>query len=830
VTVYDAGTPADTTYTYDTTTGELLRRDFPTNGGNHIRTTYSYDGAGRLEYETITREAMSTTNLYRTQYAYNWLTYGNEVVRTEQTYSGGWVNDNELTYQYNPLSWQTYEQRRDWTGLAWASKYTVSQTYDKNGNRTVYNKSVAVGGATTYGRSPNLSYTYDNLNRLTQVTDGNDANYNAAVTSDANGNITLITETAGSPAASTIYSYFDVDDLNRVTALRVKFFQGSPLTGNWQWVKRAHEYSATGQLLHSTYKTWLDGSTEPAGDSLQHTYSQDGRHIQNTDGAGTYGYHWHWAGAMFSGSSPLKGPNADTASQNGYNAAPLMGGGNPQRRTFLTPTTEGDKRELWGQGRPQAKDSVASWATGKISVAPTMTVVPNIESRFEFTGTVTATDMSRATDVRENGKVGIFGSALGYKGSSGRVENEAIGRSINPMGAGDGRLYAGGNLKFSGVAPSLPGWPPNRRNGNGVNGNDMVPVGIGRPGVGGGTGGNGGGGSESGSNNPSDCPHKRHTIPCCPCKITWDEDLKGHYDCEPGTYGNPCFGMTLKCGCDGTCASDGIECLGGPNTDKALLIPFYSAAEILGCADNSKVFEAIASGDYGKVSNLCCKECNGLGGCAACRNSGGGGGALGGNGTTCPGCMLSSNKFPGNSGGNLGGGSTLALNAKEKQYLECETGCRRLHPNTNSQEYIDCAFECGVIYMGWPREGNQTPPGPIFVDANDPIASFLSCLGGPGSFPSLEAAATCLTRVLAATGCEGMCNGLYRGNANAMQACKKDCCCTLPENPEITMTPGESGSGEVAAVGVDAFQCLCQRLSDVYQLHLDCTNMRPTML
>ncbi len=36
------------------------------------------------------------------------------------------------------------------------------------------------------------------------------------------------------------------------------------------------------------------------------------------------------------------------------------GGLTPQRRTFLTPTTESDQRHLFGQGRPMSKDSSGS--------------------------------------------------------------------------------------------------------------------------------------------------------------------------------------------------------------------------------------------------------------------------------------------------------------------------------------------------------------------------------------------------------------------------------------------------------------------------------------
>jgi YD repeat-containing protein len=111
--VYDVGTGADTTYNYDTTSGQLTHRDFPTVSSHWIRTAYSYDAAGRLEYETVTNESGGTTDLYKTPVAATFSRrtarrlkpplppageYVREVQRTEQTYSGGWVNDNRLTY------------------------------------------------------------------------------------------------------------------------------------------------------------------------------------------------------------------------------------------------------------------------------------------------------------------------------------------------------------------------------------------------------------------------------------------------------------------------------------------------------------------------------------------------------------------------------------------------------------------------------------------------------------------------------------------------------------------------------------------------------------
>ena len=46
----------------------------------------------------MTKENGGTVNLYKTQYAYSYPSgqYVQQTQRTEQTYSGGWVNDNRL--------------------------------------------------------------------------------------------------------------------------------------------------------------------------------------------------------------------------------------------------------------------------------------------------------------------------------------------------------------------------------------------------------------------------------------------------------------------------------------------------------------------------------------------------------------------------------------------------------------------------------------------------------------------------------------------------------------------------------------------------------------
>ncbi len=178
--------------------------------------------------------------------------------------------------------------------------------------------------------------------------------------------------------------------------------------------------------------------------------------VQNYDGTSAYGATWRWAGAANSHNGPLWGPAADTSSQVNHNVAAGSFKGIPVRRSFSQPTVEGDKRELFGQGRPQAKDSVSSWHLGIQSGPQPASLQGTTTSRFSFIGTVAATDMSRATDSREAGRIGIFGSALSYGGSYGRVTNEAIGRDVNPLGRSGGFALVGGSQNFNRISAVIP--------------------------------------------------------------------------------------------------------------------------------------------------------------------------------------------------------------------------------------------------------------------------------------------------------------------------------------------------------------------------------------
>jgi hypothetical protein len=288
------------------------------------------------------------------------------VVRLEQVDSGGWVDDNRTTYETDSLGRLQYEEREDWGGASWTSQYDITQEYDKNGNRTRYLKN-RTGSAADYGPIVDLRYSYDAVNAITSLTDANDAGYACAVTADACGNITLLDETHTgvglTPQTNHLYTYFDVDGLNRVVGQRSKSYQTSGTPG-WYWIELQHEYDGLGRIGKSGYRRYLDGGAVPNYSVQQHVWDQSGWAVQNTDGSSGYGTRWAWAGADNAGAGPVFGPNADTASQNADNVNAEGGAGNPQRWTYIDPTpTSGDSREFWGQGRPMGKDSTSAWGT-----------------------------------------------------------------------------------------------------------------------------------------------------------------------------------------------------------------------------------------------------------------------------------------------------------------------------------------------------------------------------------------------------------------------------------------------------------------------------------
>jgi len=184
------------------------------------------------------------------------------------------------------------------------------------------------------------------------------------------------------------------------------------------------------------------------------------------------------AGARDAHNAPVKSPNADTASTAAFNIANDK---TPQRRTFSNPTTEDDQRNLYGQGKVMPKDSSgsgANWGTGIASDDPNGVLNP-MNSRLDFDGTVAPTDLDRATDAREKGRIGIFGSALAYAGSSPRVTSETIGRDINPLGRGSGMALVGGELNLGRIAPTMPLTTANPGTGSSINNQGCAAGGCG---------------------------------------------------------------------------------------------------------------------------------------------------------------------------------------------------------------------------------------------------------------------------------------------------------------------------------------------------------------
>jgi hypothetical protein len=123
-----------------------------------------------------------------------------------------------------------------------------------------------------------------------------------------------------------------------------------------------------------------------------------------------------------------------------------------------------------------AKDSSgggSGWATGIVSQPTTWRqwggppCPPSFSVFFE--GTVASTDLSRATDVREKERLGIFSTDLAYAGSYGRVLSESIGRDLNPLGRGAGQALVGGTVQLDIINAPLPYSSASQGIGNSVN-------------------------------------------------------------------------------------------------------------------------------------------------------------------------------------------------------------------------------------------------------------------------------------------------------------------------------------------------------------------------
>ena len=294
-----------------------------------------------------------------------------------------------------------------------------------------------------------------------------------------------------------------------------------------------------------------------------------------------------------------RSPNADTAGNTGYNAANTTA---PQRRTYLSPTSPGNERHLYGQGKPNAMDAAdmteaAEWSTGIVSEDSTGEV--QVESRLFYQGTVegggTANELSRLTDAREKGRIGILGSALAYAGLAGRVTSESIGRDLNPLGRGDGRAYVAGQLNLGRISPRLPGNIAAVGTGDSINNNEQQ--GLGGPS---GPGGNGSAGTVGCDCNLC-CNFEVGLLPCAHVERKDVDPCAAACDLCNSASGADCMDATCDC----------LTCQWHKyNADPCHFVPPFQ--------------EALCE------NGCCCPGC-------PCYGSGGdGGGVTGGGG--CPGC------------------------------------------------------------------------------------------------------------------------------------------------------------------------------------------------
>ena len=217
-----------------------------------------------------------------------------------------------------------------------------------------------------------MPYTFNNVNALTAIEDANAEFYACEVACDANGNITQVveTETGEEEQTATLTTSFSYDALNRLTLHQETRYDST--AGKTKLRRRYHKYDGLGRAVRSALQDYQTGDPDPGAPTYRgHAYA-GARHAGNTTVQSlpaTYGARWHWAGAQQEHAAPLRSPNADTAGNTGYNVANTS---SPQRRTFLTPTSAGNERHLYGQGKPNAMDAAdmteaAQWSTGIVS-------------------------------------------------------------------------------------------------------------------------------------------------------------------------------------------------------------------------------------------------------------------------------------------------------------------------------------------------------------------------------------------------------------------------------------------------------------------------------
>jgi len=316
------------------------------------------------------------------------------------------------------------------------TRFQFDHTYDSAGNRTA----LAISGNLYSARS--FGYTFNAWGNVTQVTENvNLNNYVAAVTSDANGNITGINETWN--GQDSLVNTFEYDFENRLVE------HDCASVG----VTVEHKYDGLGRLVR-TDRTVAGPTTmtfEHIRDGLKVVGNID---ATNTNTAPTWTNH---PNAL----KPVESQQLQTNSAVQFiNVSDEI---TPARRTYNPSTSAaGDTSAIASKGR-------LVLVNGSLPAMQQQSTQNASELFSQRNMTYNENSIALSSD---RGTLELSGVNLMYEGT--RVKSWLVGRDLNPAGRGDGSHYALGGFEIGALRPpasnvALPG------TGNSVNNGCALP-------------------------------------------------------------------------------------------------------------------------------------------------------------------------------------------------------------------------------------------------------------------------------------------------------------------------------------------------------------------
>ena len=403
---YGTANAKETAYTLNAA-GAIVKQTLPSGHYNE----FAHDAGGRVTSQYFKDSRGKTVESYVYDYAPSGLpsfTYG--YTRTE-------LNGDVYTFVNDRMGRQKQEKK---VNSGAVTQYQQDFTYDKNGNRLTMQQSGSGAGIASYS----YAYTYDVQGRLTQITDSA-RNYAATVGTDANGNITSVSE-AWTGAPNTWKTDFAFDYENRLTKIELSATSGGKTV---KFNTISHAYDGLNRLLKTT-----------AGSNYGHVY--DGNKLAGNTNLTTSTDGTAWVNAA-NAAKPLASTQIQTVGATRYyNVSDER---DPVRQVYTDAGTAGDTSQKSRYAEYKLIDGAA----------PTMVA---------YGGAIKQSELFRVRNIslNENSIVlpsanGSFEAAaisLNYEGT--RVKSALIGRDLNPMGRGDGVYYFAGAISIK-VLPALEG-------------------------------------------------------------------------------------------------------------------------------------------------------------------------------------------------------------------------------------------------------------------------------------------------------------------------------------------------------------------------------------